>query len=797
MAIEPVPPVAPVPTPLIQRGDRATFSDRVDIFVTWLEGAPVDFKALGDNVLNNANEAFALAAAASGSASAAAGSATAASGSATAAAASAVTAGGYATAAATSATNAATSETNAAASAAAAAAMAAAFTGTSASSVTIGTGAKTFMTQTGEQYTAGVTLSFVSQANVTNFMIGQATSYNSGTGQLDANITVTGGSGTFNDWNISLAGVQGAQGPQGPAGNLSGGQLLGALDELKAPNIAAAATTNVWALAGNSATLTGTTPVVSFGTASQAGAKRTLIAAAATPLTNGANLLLPGNVNYTCSVGDRLEIYAETTTQARVSIWKADGTPVVSTAAFNNIEVLNISANTSLTSTSKNVVRVTSTVRGASVLLPSGTSLAGLTGMFVVKNIGDFTLPVRDQDGNLLSLLPKGATGNYTLEDVSTVAGVWAVIAPESRPAQAFAAATVEAVTAVRCSVSEIPGIPNKALIAWATSTVLKVAIATRNPTTNVVTVGAALTITSSLASSTAPGLALKALTSTTGMVAGPVGSTMQVWSLSLNTGTDTVTTTGNATFGTLSTVQIADAVQQLDATRMAWLTADGSVRYINIATYAATPTAAQTSLAASNVNDQTAAMVHVGSGTLAAVAQGGWTMITTSGNAPTFASTAAANILTTQARAIGFSAGVANRAVFHSSPQTTVVGRDLAFTVTPSGTTLPAAGPDSPNGFGSVQLYKDALAGAVVGSSYCMLSGDPVRQQTPIMRVMRYTDAQLSEICSGGIEGNPACSSVTTFIARLAPVSGHACIAIGLNASVQPQVYSVEVIKA
>lgn len=57
MATQP-PSIAPVPTPPIQRGDRATFSSRVDAFIVWLTTAVSQFAAVSTNVYNNAAEAF-------------------------------------------------------------------------------------------------------------------------------------------------------------------------------------------------------------------------------------------------------------------------------------------------------------------------------------------------------------------------------------------------------------------------------------------------------------------------------------------------------------------------------------------------------------------------------------------------------------------------------------------------------------------------------------------------------------------------------------------------------------------
>jgi hypothetical protein len=136
--------------------------------------------------------------------------------------------------------------TAAANSAASAAAIAGAFVGTSTSSLLIATGAKSFTTQTGEQYTAGITMTAVSAANTANFMAGQVVSYSGST--LTINITATGGSGTFADWNLSLAGVQGPTGPTGGVSSVNG--LTGTVTLALLQNVAY----------DNRATLRGLTP---------------------------------------------------------------------------------------------------------------------------------------------------------------------------------------------------------------------------------------------------------------------------------------------------------------------------------------------------------------------------------------------------------------------------------------------------------------------------------------------------------------------------------------------------------
>ena len=122
------------------------------------------------------------------------------------------TAPAQATAAANSASAAATSATNAANSATAAAASATTAlnapgtSGTSTTSLTIGTGSRTITTQTAKAWVVGQFVTVASTASPTNFMHGQITAYNSGTGSMTVNVLAVGGSGTLASWTIGLTG---------------------------------------------------------------------------------------------------------------------------------------------------------------------------------------------------------------------------------------------------------------------------------------------------------------------------------------------------------------------------------------------------------------------------------------------------------------------------------------------------------------------------------------------------------------------------------------------------------------
>ncbi|MBX9911207.1 MAG: hypothetical protein K2Z25_21195 [Beijerinckiaceae bacterium] len=156
-----------------------------------------------------------------------------------------------ATAAGTSATNAATSETNAAASAAK-------LSATSTTSLAIGTGSKAFTTQDDKLFPVGSFVMARSAANPTlNYMTGQVTAYTGTT--LTVDVTVVGGSGTFADWAIAIAGspgsigLTGATGATGPTPNVQVTFSTGTTDSdpgnglLKFNNASPASTTQIYA----------------------------------------------------------------------------------------------------------------------------------------------------------------------------------------------------------------------------------------------------------------------------------------------------------------------------------------------------------------------------------------------------------------------------------------------------------------------------------------------------------------------------------------------------------------------
>lgn len=86
--------------------------------------------------------------------------------------------------------------------------------GVSTTSVAIGVGDKSFTASDTRNWTVGTPLLISSDADSDNYMLGIVTSYNDSTGALTVNVQAVGGSGTFADWSITLAGL----GPAGVAG---------------------------------------------------------------------------------------------------------------------------------------------------------------------------------------------------------------------------------------------------------------------------------------------------------------------------------------------------------------------------------------------------------------------------------------------------------------------------------------------------------------------------------------------------------------------------------------------------
>lgn len=80
------------------------------------------------------------------------------------------------------------------------------FVGSSSSNVSVGTGTKSFTTDTGRSWVPGMFLLAYRTTDVTQFVSGTVTSYNVNTGALVIDSTDSGGSGSYTNWTITLSG---------------------------------------------------------------------------------------------------------------------------------------------------------------------------------------------------------------------------------------------------------------------------------------------------------------------------------------------------------------------------------------------------------------------------------------------------------------------------------------------------------------------------------------------------------------------------------------------------------------
>lgn len=78
------------------------------------------------------------------------------------------------------------------------------YSATSTTPNTIGTGTKTFTIETGKSFVAGQVVIISDSANVSNYMVGQVSSYVSNTGVLTLTVSSVGGSGSISSWVVGI-----------------------------------------------------------------------------------------------------------------------------------------------------------------------------------------------------------------------------------------------------------------------------------------------------------------------------------------------------------------------------------------------------------------------------------------------------------------------------------------------------------------------------------------------------------------------------------------------------------------
>jgi len=177
--------------------------------------------------------------------------------------------------------------------------------GTSTTSLLVGTGSKSFTIQAGRAFSPGQSVVLAYNVTPTTQMTGTITSYNSTTGAVVMNVTGTNGSGTYADWTLSLNPSDGA--------TLGANVFTGVQDWATGASIASAATINLNTATGNRVHITGTTTITAV---TLTRGPRTLIFDGALTLTHNATTNnLPGGANIITAAGDR-------------AVYESDGTTV-------------------------------------------------------------------------------------------------------------------------------------------------------------------------------------------------------------------------------------------------------------------------------------------------------------------------------------------------------------------------------------------------------------------------------------------------------------------------------------
>lgn len=163
------------------------------------------------------------------------------------------------------------------------------YAGTSTTSLAIGTGAKSFVTQSGKAWTVGQE---VVASNGSAYMKGNVTGY-TGTA-LDVNVTRTSGSGTLGSWTIGLS-----------------YKALGLAPRSTRIDVASVAgTVNLTTSAPDTddIRITGALAITGFTVATDRVLR--VVAGGAFTLTNGASLVTQTGANIVCAAGDTFQLRA-------------------------------------------------------------------------------------------------------------------------------------------------------------------------------------------------------------------------------------------------------------------------------------------------------------------------------------------------------------------------------------------------------------------------------------------------------------------------------------------------------
>lgn len=153
--------------------------------------------------------------------------------------------------------------------------------------------------------------------------------------------------------------------------------VLTAINNAKT-TVASATTPDIWTSTGGLIDYTGTTTATGFAAASQAGAQRTLLCAAAAPFTASANMLIDGYASgstFTATAGDTVDVIAVTTTQFRLKPRLYSGNAIIAAIALCDFR-LTLTTGTAVTTADVTAVATIyfSPYKGNRIALYDGTN---------------------------------------------------------------------------------------------------------------------------------------------------------------------------------------------------------------------------------------------------------------------------------------------------------------------------------------------------------------------------------------------------------------------------------------
>ena len=233
-------------------------------------------------------------------------------------------------------------------------------------------------------------------------------------------VLATNGSGTLDF--ISVAGAYDlATQSEAEAGTVTTGkifsplrvkQAIDALATTAGADIASATAVDLTAATGNTVVITGTTESTSL--TMNTGQQMILLPSGAWPLTYHATTMnIMGGVSYTCAAGDRIYAVKDLAGVIRVSVFKQDGTAVVTgSVAVGSITGLATGVATFLaTSSSANLASAVTDETG------SGSLVFATSPTFVTPALGT---PASGTATNLTGLPPAGVTGTAAILGANT-----------------------------------------------------------------------------------------------------------------------------------------------------------------------------------------------------------------------------------------------------------------------------------------------------------------------------------------------------------------------------------------